>query len=159
VSAGQYSDPEAEAYLIKTLIERRDKIGRHWFGKVNPLDEFEYSFTGNGASVTFTDLSVKYGFASAGASEYRFRIKHDAQILLPWRGIDGTSFTISTADLDAARASFDPAAAETDPRERLYEVEMTTRRNNGRWSNPTVIWLAIDPSDSSFAMVGIEHLD
>lgn len=40
IKEGQYSNPEAEAYLLKILKERRDKIGRYWFSRVNPLDHF-----------------------------------------------------------------------------------------------------------------------
>jgi hypothetical protein len=32
VAAGQYSDPRAEAYVLRILIERRDKLVRRWLG-------------------------------------------------------------------------------------------------------------------------------
>ncbi len=58
VAEGKYSDPEAEAWLVKCLIERRNIVGRTYFAKVLPLDGFSIA-AGN---LTFEDLEVKYGF-------------------------------------------------------------------------------------------------
>jgi hypothetical protein len=37
VHTGQYSDPEAEAYLVSVLIKRRDAIGRAYLPAINPV--------------------------------------------------------------------------------------------------------------------------
>ena len=58
VKLGQYSDPEAEPWLAKCLIERRNKIGETYFSRVLPLDAFRI----NGDRLEFEDLQVKYGF-------------------------------------------------------------------------------------------------
>jgi hypothetical protein len=60
VRTGQYSDPRAEEWIVKCLIERRDKIGRTYFERVLPLDRFEIDDN----RLSFQDLGVKYGFAS-----------------------------------------------------------------------------------------------
>lgn len=57
VHTGQYSDPEAEEYIVRTLMKRRDIIGRTYIERVLPLDRFEVR---NGRLV-FDDLGVKYG--------------------------------------------------------------------------------------------------
>ena len=59
VQTGEYSDPRAEDWIVKSLIERRNKIGRTYFARVLPLDGFAVC----GDELTFADLSVKYGFA------------------------------------------------------------------------------------------------
>lgn len=59
VKSGQYSDPRAVDWLTRCLIERRDKIGKAYFAKVLPLDEFRIE---NGA-LKFRDLGVDHGFA------------------------------------------------------------------------------------------------
>jgi len=41
VAMGRLSDKKAEEWLIRCLVERRDKIGRVYFAKVLPLDRFE----------------------------------------------------------------------------------------------------------------------
>ena len=58
VKLAQYSNPEAEAWLAKCLIERRNKIGETYFARVLPLDGFRI----NGDRLEFEDLQVKYGF-------------------------------------------------------------------------------------------------
>ena len=57
VKTGQYSDPEAENWIVQCLIKRRDKIGKAYFAKVLPLDRFEVQ----GSQLIFDDLAVKHG--------------------------------------------------------------------------------------------------
>ena len=40
VDAAGYDDPRAKPYLVKTLMERREKVVRYWFREVAPLDFF-----------------------------------------------------------------------------------------------------------------------
>ena len=58
VKTGQYSDPRAEKWIADSLIERRDRIGRHYLTKLLPVDEFRIE----NHELKFTDLAVKYGF-------------------------------------------------------------------------------------------------
>jgi hypothetical protein len=60
VSTGQYTDPEAEAWIVKCLIERRNRIGATYFASVLPLDNFRVE----GAELRFDDLAVEYGTIS-----------------------------------------------------------------------------------------------
>jgi hypothetical protein len=46
VRTGQLSDPEAENYLVDTLLERRDKIGRAWLTTVSSFDHFGWTASG-----------------------------------------------------------------------------------------------------------------
>ena len=77
VSTGQLIDPEAEAYLVETLIERRDKILRYYLSRLNPLDEFRVD-PGRG-SLTFQNLGMKHGIGTARSYRYRwFRFDNDS---------------------------------------------------------------------------------
>jgi hypothetical protein len=58
VESGQFSDPRAVDYLTTTLAARRDKIGRTFFSKVLPLDNFRVE----NAELRFDDLAAKYRF-------------------------------------------------------------------------------------------------
>lgn len=58
VESGQYSNPEAAAYLTRVLIERQQKIGRAVFAQVLPLDGFAV----RDGRLVFEDLAVKDGF-------------------------------------------------------------------------------------------------
>lgn len=57
---GEYSDGRAVEYLTRTIAERRDRIGRHYFSQVLPLDNFRIE---NG-QLRFDDLAVLRGFAT-----------------------------------------------------------------------------------------------
>jgi hypothetical protein len=58
VDTGQYSSRASADYVTRTLIARRDKIGRTYFQKVLPLDNFRVA----GGRLEFEDLAVKHGY-------------------------------------------------------------------------------------------------
>ena len=60
VSTGQYSDPAAAAWIVRSLAGRRDRIGEAYFPKVLPLDNFRVE----NDELVFDDLAVVHGFAS-----------------------------------------------------------------------------------------------
>jgi hypothetical protein len=59
VHTGEFSHPETEKQLLDILCRRRDKVGRVFFAKLLPLDNFRVE---NG-SLRYDDLAVKYGMA------------------------------------------------------------------------------------------------
>jgi hypothetical protein len=61
VEAAHYEDPRARDCLVRNLIVRRDKIARHWFGRVAPLDFFSV----DDGALRFHDLAVDVGLESA----------------------------------------------------------------------------------------------
>jgi hypothetical protein len=58
VELGRFSDPRVVDFLTETLAARRDKIGRTFFSKVLPLDNFRVE---NG-ELHFDDLAVKHNY-------------------------------------------------------------------------------------------------
>jgi hypothetical protein len=60
VKAARFSDPRAEEYLARVLIERRDKIGRAYLTRINPI--VDPALDGSGA-ITFGNAAVQHGFA------------------------------------------------------------------------------------------------
>ena len=74
VRTGGLSDPQAEDYLVNTLIERRDKIGRHYFNSVHSVDNFRL----NGSSLEFEHLASLYGFSESPGNRLAwFRFDND----------------------------------------------------------------------------------
>ena len=71
VSSARYEDPRATEFLVRNLIERRDKIARYWFGRVAPLDFFWME----GGVLRFHDLSRDIGLA--GARSYDVKIESE----------------------------------------------------------------------------------
>jgi hypothetical protein len=59
VKTGQLSDPEAEEYLIQTLITRRDKAGRYWLTRLSSFDRFSVE----DGQLRFDHLASQYDFA------------------------------------------------------------------------------------------------
>ena len=65
---GNYTDPAAEKLLADVLIKRRDKIGRVYLSRINPLVRFALSESG---VLTFENPSVRAGFSAAPAKGYQ----------------------------------------------------------------------------------------
>jgi hypothetical protein len=157
LKAGQYSDPQAEKYILQTLLERQDKIGRYWFGKVNPLDNFEYTVSGEGMRFRFEDLAVKYGFEDAKNTSYKYSIKYFNATLVPDQVMTGAQFSLSSKTLSEL-ATYNKPTAKERLEEHLYELIIKTKRGESPyWSKPVVLWLWYDHLKNSFQLVGIEH--
>ncbi len=77
VETGEYSNKSDAAYVTKILIERRDKTGRYWFKKINPLANFRFEVATNSKLViSFDDLAARHGFAVAAQTIYRYRLRY-----------------------------------------------------------------------------------
>ena len=77
VSTAEYSNPEAEQYLIDVLSERRDIIGRYWLKDVNTLDHFEV--VDNGTALAFKDVLIESGLTDRAS--YQFVYAQEGDIL------------------------------------------------------------------------------
>lgn len=74
VETGRFSNPDATREMTRLLVERRDIIGRYWFGRVNPLDRFTIDRRG----IRFLDLAIGTGLESSGDTRYRYRLISDS---------------------------------------------------------------------------------
>jgi len=66
VEQGQFANPAVTDYIAKTLIARRDLIGKAWFSKVAPLEAFVVA----DGRLHFTDLGERYGVLSTSVYNY-----------------------------------------------------------------------------------------
>jgi hypothetical protein len=72
VEAGRYSDPRAIDYVTRTLLERREKLGRWTLSRVAPLENFDARAGAGGRfALCFDDLWVRYRFGPEGETRYR----------------------------------------------------------------------------------------
>ena len=71
VAAGEFSDPEAAAYLALFLRQRRDRIGEYWFARLNSLDRFAVVDD----QLRCTDLAVARGYAGTARTRYRYEVE------------------------------------------------------------------------------------
>ncbi len=76
ISAADFSDPATRAELLRTLVERRDKIAAYLFRGTFPADNFriEPSAEGNW-DFRFTDLAVDRGLVRHSQARYKFLLR------------------------------------------------------------------------------------
>jgi len=65
IDAAGYEDPRVKPALLALLLERRDKLVRHYFDEVAPLDYFRVE----GNTLRFRDLAVDRGLSAARGYE------------------------------------------------------------------------------------------
>jgi len=68
VAEGRLSSAAAAAELTRVIIERRDKVVRHWITGVNPLDSFEVRMAPGGPILLFDNAATRAGVAAPGES-------------------------------------------------------------------------------------------
>jgi len=147
VAAAHYSDPAAADYLVRTLIERRDKVGRRFFSRVNPLDNFELAASGAGWALGFDDLAVDSGLEAAASTSYRYTLCRDGRVLAARVPVaQGTRIVL---DADAMKAQAAPAGAQ-------WECGIETSRGGGRWSAPVRVYVEKDAA-GALTLVGLRR--
>ena len=164
VETAQISNPDAEAHLLDMLQERRDKIGRYWFDKVNPLDRFSVTTpspvaeTGSSAPappphLQFEDLAVTGDLARAEARTYTVRMYLDDTPLGPSRTTRSSQVSLAVNGTPLARVL--DRRDRTEPDERVVRIDLRTR-HNGALSDPTRVYVHV-PASASPRVVGLER--
>ncbi|PWU03584.1 MAG: hypothetical protein C5B51_18780 [Terriglobia bacterium] len=99
VATAQFSDPRAADWIVKCLIERRNRIGRAFFDRVLPLD----SFAVRDGKLSFEDLAVKYSFRGPGNYSVQwFDFENSSGEKAPIAGAAGYELPHSAAQMHAA---------------------------------------------------------
>ncbi len=124
VRAAGYRDPAEEAYVIRILRERRDKIARTYFDKIPPLDFFMVS----GEDLWFHDLGVERGIYPASDTRYRGRVRgvdaeRQGRDWLPWQELPSTRVALDVHDRP------------------FWAVEVQVDRGDG-WSRTTRVYVS-----------------
>jgi len=124
VKTGQFSDPTAEKLLADVLIERRNKIGRVYFAKVNPLTRFAL----DGAGVlTFENPAVRASLADAPKGGY----------------------TATWSRFDNAASSSQPVGSPTTAATERLQAPSDLPRGAGTYIKVSIA--AVDPPHASWA--------
>ena len=142
VAEGQYSDPEAASYILQTIIERRDIVGRYWFSKVNPLDKFEIRKTpDHRQELRFVDLAVESGLESAAQTEYRCELMRAGEYVREIEMSNQTHVPLEISKMDG-----------------LCELRIYTRRgSDSKWMEPVRVYIRWDDASGTAALVGAQH--
>jgi len=135
VQKGQYSDPQAEAYILQTLIQRRDKVGRYAFNRVSPLDQFELKQTADNKSViAFRDVAAATGLIES--PEYQVSIMGNPPIVQ-----QEAEVMLSTDNAIAGKQ---------------YTVSISAKKNDGGWNKAVSLYLEAD-DQNNWTLIGIRR--
>jgi hypothetical protein len=145
VKSGRYSDPEAAAYLTRTLSTRRSKILQHWLNGVLPLVDFELSSQG---ALTFRNVAVDAG-AAQPPTEYRVR----------WFAFDnhagGATPVGNESAITESRAEAPRALLAHSPEYLCVELRGVHPTHTG-WASPLKAYFRRQPQHH-WQLVGVER--
>jgi hypothetical protein len=127
VDQGQFANPAVTDYITKTLIARRDLVGKAWFSKVAPLEEFAVA----DGRLRFTDLGEKYGVLSTSIYSYSwFSFDNQSGHKSPIAGV--SSDTVPAALATSSEGSF-MGCTLTDTKQAHRAVTVVFRKDGDHW--------------------------
>ncbi|MEC4680372.1 MAG: hypothetical protein VST67_06690, partial [Nitrospirota bacterium] len=140
VAEAKMSDKRAEAYLIRTMIERRDKVGRHWFERMNPLDKFRFEYKEDGLiTMIFNDLAVDGNLELVADTRYVYTISHQKKGLRKHGYVDLPSIPISRN----GEGFFDELIATNgidDEEDKIFSIELQSQRRGEKLSKSVEVY-------------------
>ncbi|MFQ5825315.1 MAG: hypothetical protein ACE5JB_14835 [bacterium] len=156
VETAKMSNPEAKEYLIKSLIERRDKIGRYWFSRLNPLDKFRFERNKKGElTLNFNDLVVAGNLNTAVESKYVYTISYKKKGSHRQAVAEEAAIPISRSGegfLDEILTSTNGIAKEKD---KIFSVEIQTQRGTGSLSKAVEVYFYYPGNSAKPRIVGL----
>lgn len=171
VETAHISDPAAEEHLLDVLSARRDKIGRYWFARINPLDRFRITRTLAGSepvaaaaepatavpALAFDDLAVVGGLAEAEASSYVYTVYHDGRERVR-RTVSEPRVPLVMAGGQSIDRYLDQRRVDT-PHDRVVRIDIRTRRaTTDGLSKPVRVYVHV-PSGPPARVVGLERVE
>ncbi len=156
VRTGEFTDPRAERYVADVLKARRDKIGRHYFNLINPLDRFKLVKAASGEqTLSFENLALAHGYESSSRVVYRYSIKppggRDVVEVLaeaPWIPLDKL---IDTAE--------NRAASPHDKEDSIASISIQTSYDGGvQWSKAVKVFIHADHLSRRLSLAGLDYM-
>lgn len=155
VKMAKYSDPRAEEYLTKTLIERRDKVGRYWFDRMNPLDKFRFKRKENNIlTLRFNDLAIDGDLESAEETTYVYTLSYNKRGRHKQEIVDEPDIPISengSGFLDKIIASNDI----DDNEDKIFLLKIQTQRKGKELSRAVDVYFYYPGNNRDPRVVGI----
>jgi hypothetical protein len=149
ISTAQYSNPEAAEYLIRTIIERRNIIGRYWFAKMPPIDHFEIRTNEQGVqTLCFQDLAIACGLAGAETTRYAFHFKSGDQVLEKGEFAGSTTCVKLPETEQVTNSAFN----------QYMEFQIQLKRNaNSKWSKWVRVYIRFDEHAGKYELAGVKR--
>lgn len=148
VKTGDFTNPEAVDYLTNVLVKRRDKIGRYWFSRINPVDKFEVKLDGKQIVLVFHDLGIDGELFDPENTHYHYSVSVvDGKPLVQNRQVNQPVIKVDTAHLSNGNNENQPSVLR-------YEI-ITRRKPSKTKEKRTWVYVAYDSSKPR--VVGIQR--
>jgi len=157
VEEARLSNPGAQEYLIKILRERRDKIGRYWFARMNPLDHFSLKSDAAGNLwLQFHDLTVDGHLESAETTRYHYAIFHKKNQLKDERISDEPAILLSQNGEGLLDSRLKSLQKEDD---KIFKIKLNTKRKTAPLSYAVTVSVYYPGTSGNARIVEIERED
>jgi len=121
IETGEYSQAATKAYILRTLMQRREMVARYWLGKVDGLSDFSIGRASEGVALRFHDLMSDDALAAADQTEYLYQVSS--------KGYRSAKLTAARPEIQIDRETLS-AALEHGSRDTPLEIRIWTRRHN-----------------------------
>ncbi|MFZ0390849.1 MAG: hypothetical protein WAN36_10365 [Calditrichia bacterium] len=149
VSTAHLSDPDAAEYLLNILKLRRDKVGRYWFTKINPLDRFRLVRSDSSLQLIFEDLAAATGLES-GNCQYQYQVYFRNNEIQPAGKISAPAISLNR-EFTILNQIFN-SEKSLPVTERKLKVDIRTRREKGKVSKKVSVWIFL-PQNKAFSRI------
>ncbi len=157
VREGRYSDPDAEAYVLKVLKERRDIIGRYWYSRVNCLDNFTIFDVADKVQILeFTDLGIEETLWTPRQTRYLYSLKvNEIPVVQDSRFFGRTSIPLWELEQRVKNYKTSKHTISTDGQ---WEITFWISRTLGhKWGTWVKVYLDRNPETKEFRVIGIKR--
>jgi len=143
--------------MVRTLIKRRDKTGRYWYNKVNPLDRFKFV---DRDVLRFNDMAVVGRLEKAEHAKYKWKLEYrrkGIKALTDYVEIDSTQITFTPDIIDKMNDAILQSGQFNNPRNRVFSIDIRTKRaNHQKWSKSVRSHIYYSP-EGDLKLIGIER--
>jgi hypothetical protein len=144
VKTGQFSDPRAEQLLAEVLIKRRDKIGRAYLTKINPVIDPALDATG---VLTFDNAAARRGFAP----------EPEGYAAVWYRFDNATGASTQIAETSSQGESMPGPPGLPNSRGAFVRVALSAlSQAHPSWGTPVDLYFR--RTDSGWTLVGLERM-
>lgn len=145
VDEARYSRRETRNYMIETLIKRRNKIGRYWYGLFSPLDNFHFKGRRGNLVLEFDNLWTQAAFDRRDLVQYRYRLlnKRGSTVKVDWRKTGQESILMD----DTVMSILDDG--------RIYQLQVQAKVDGeSYWKPPVNLFIQ---RDAELKILGVER--
>ena len=134
--------PQSSDYILRTLLERRDKLVHYWLSKTDALSDFLVKPTTEGIELAFHDLLIEHKLTDSTSNTYSYQVKGSHYT--------STKKSSNRPEITIDREELGRAIARSNG-ERAVEVTIWATRGNST-SSPVSIFFDWSPNRDRLAI-------